>query len=82
MSETFLFLLKEKASLLTTLADTIKAEKEQLEKKSTEEMEGLKKEMEGLKKEMDEKAADCIEKGKLILKVSVTEWFSESGLLA
>lgn len=56
-------MLQGKATLLTTLADTIKAEKEQLEKKFAVDMESM-------KKELEEKTADNNGKGQLIDKVS------------
>jgi len=51
-----------RTKLLTTLTDTIKAEKEQAQKQFDEEIEGM-------KKQLTEKANDISEKGKLIQKL-------------
>ena len=48
--------------MLTNLADTIKTEKEQIQKQFSEEVEVL-------KKQLDEKTTEVSDKGKLILKV-------------
>ena len=50
---------------MTTLADTMREEKEQTEKRMAEEIESL-------KKVAEEKTKDSVEKGKLILKVSTS----------
>ena len=57
-----LYFYQGRTKLLTTLTDTIKAEKEQAQKKFDEEVEGM-------KKQLTEKTNDISEKGKLIQKV-------------